>query len=1581
MDVMARRRRSRLAVAVGLAGAVAWFASAGTHGQATADLADPPVVAQPVIGLPISQPILIGSSPGESPGETWGYTANSGDFQIVRYTPTGGWQVQPGPADAHGQPLTGFTPATGPLAGRTTSSGGVAIVGEDAAKVQQVIVRDPGGSFQETPTLAPEHEQMGEVKSTTPNEGKGADKQNEVAGKHEDATDERETTTGEHETTEAGKRAPTGESSQPSSPLQPGETLFASSGEGVLMAPVDQPSGHTAVFLVPFEHGSSVQDGVLFFDGASWTREPICVGLATEPQATCETPPVGFKVLAIDATSIENAWLLAHTGLPNEGVALFSRQVTDGKAQWVQRSLGEPGSLGARFAQSHLTLEGATAGEEIAVGVAARTSGQPLTVTSEGVWIDGRLTISDQAEPSDFTLYYSLGSHDVSTSWCSVQPALASLCTNPLESNLPNGPYRSFGWSGGGPYGQRVITGLENGVTLELDGTSFERVLGLGGEGGTSAGAAFSSPQEGWLADAGQLPLTHITTDPAPDRIQPWPVPFRHPLTSIATQPGSTPGELGAQAIAVGDHGQVAHYFPGQGWVAEALLSSSGVAQTPELRGIAWPEPGRAYAVGTNGSMWLWMSSTGLWEPDPARPPNLFLANFTGIAFDPSEPAIGYAIGQQGLLLSYGKSWQQEKLPTGLEGPDGADFLSIAFAGNEALAVYQVPQLVEGKSISYTGGVLANDDDGRGWHIDTQADEALDGWLPERVAGLPDGGAVLAGAGGHVIERQSQGAPWLPAPAGPLSGKPIALAPFREGGTLRVVVSVDTSALGSTDGGIDEALRESPPEGQAAVVTAPYRLPASGYLLRETASGWADEEHEDYPAPNGDSALIADQPQFDWPTQPDAVLALALAPDGSQGWAVGGQTGEVNTVVGGNRQEDAEAIQTAGVMRYPASGTPPTGFSVAPEQTAPGNATFAIGGDAQCATACADLAEDQLGPDQWLTNAIARAAQIPGVKAFLYTGERIAPGLANVSPGEGFGRPAFRREANRYAELLRGTNGSPPAFAAPSESDLDQGDTLGTFNAAFQESGAPQFSTAPEPAPSVRSVSPASPTADYFSFDSTAGAAGEVRVVVLDYSYTSLGPEQQCWLAKQLAQAKFERAPAIVIGARDLTSNGGPGNMAADATQVIPILVNGTPPAGCALGEGTPGEELTPGGASAYFFDYHQQNRSYPISAGGASIPTFGSGTLGYVPPQAQNDTEFLGASGFLLAEVETARRNPTTNRAPVAVKLIPDISDLALDATNGTLLRRSQASLFNALARRPHAGMGCHFDSGFCSFVPDPYVSIPTTCQGPNCSSGIFPEYTFTSSNPDIGNFVEPDPDSPEGDTVLQGPSGKPILDEHSGLFCAFNAGTTTVTIHTGGLSASVPVTVLSGSVVQPCGTTPLRNPPAAEQRTGLPVPPPPLTLAPTVRPNGAIPPPPPVPPAGFIPIHHPAKHHATTPPPVPLQAAQLFPILPLVPLPAPSVARPTPPSGTAQVPSQSPVSQQVSVTEREEEHQGATEMVHHMAAYRRPDEDPIPAWTLGLVLIAAVAGVGSRRRFGLGELAYAGRSSERSERSHPRR
>ena len=118
--------------------------------------------------------------------------------------------------------------------------------------------------------------------------------------------------------------------------------------------------------------------------------------------------------------------------------------------------------------------------------------------------------------------------------------------------------------------------------------------------------------------------------------------------------------------------------------------------------------------------MWLWRGETGLWEKDPAMPLN-FRGNLLGIAFDPYDSARGYAVGQQGVLLSYGKSWTQEPEEAIPPAARGASFTSVAFAGWEAIVAWR--KLIHIGTDAYTGGVIVND--GSGWHEDAGAAAVL----------------------------------------------------------------------------------------------------------------------------------------------------------------------------------------------------------------------------------------------------------------------------------------------------------------------------------------------------------------------------------------------------------------------------------------------------------------------------------------------------------------------------------------------------------------------------------------------------------------------------------------------------------------------------------------------------------------------------------------------------------------------------------------------------------------------------------------------------------------------------------------
>ena len=1135
----------------------------------------------------------------------------------------------------------------------------------------------------------------------------------------------------------------------------------------------------------------------------------------------------------------------------------------------------------------------------------------------------------------------------------------------PLRSELPSGQGRSFAWpptASSGPFGTRAITGVGQGAILSLEGNAFRRLTFVGGSAGSTEGAALSTPEEGWL---GAQPPLHLTRNPQPAQLTPWPVPFKRPLTSVAPEPGAAVGAVGSEALAVGAEGEVARYVPGQGWEPEFLLRSSGKRATPTLRGVAWPEPERAYAVGDGAAMWVWQKATGLWQPDPGEPTNLARANFTGIAFDPADPNRGYAIGKQGLLLGYGRQWSQEKLPPGV--PAEANFTSIAFAGEEALVTYKIPI----DTNHYTGGVLVND--GSGWRVDAGAQAAMGGAVPERVAGLPDGGAVIASLGsfesqsatGVVIERQGPGGEWQAVHGGSI-GYPTALAAVREGGQVRAIVSVVPNHGGETQGGREfktdkEQVESQPPPGQAPLLTDPYPLPGGGLVLRQTATGWRDEEHQNYPLPSKSEG----QKLYDLPAQPDPVLALLMAPDGSGGWAVGGETGTFVTY-------RSSTAQTAGVMRYGAAAAPPANASPAPIATQPGTATVALAGNTQCAAACADYGGAGIGPYRWLHDAVSRAAEVQGLRAFLYAGPGVASGEEGIPLGESLSPAAFEREESAYAQRLSATAGSLPTFAAPAESDLDRAGSLAAFSSAFAGFGKP-LGSAP-PGPGISPVSQAGPGQGYYSFDS-GGSGGTVRVVVLDYSSPTLGDLQRCWLAQQLSGARAAGNPAIVVGDRDLA--GLAPNAAADRAQVVQTLVGGGAPPGCAL----PGQ---PGAASAYLFDFPEENRAYRLFSGGRSVPAYGSGTLGYVTPPASTDTEFAGASGFLVVSVNVKEREAATGVAPVGVQLVPSVGSLALDATDGTLLRRSQPALFEALARRPLAGSRCQGNQApkECEYMsPEPYIPIPSKCRGSNCATSLFPEYTFTSSEPDIAGFVAPDPASLNPRNVLL-VNGKPVLDSHSGLLCAFNAGTTTVTVTTGGLSYSQKVTVQAGSVQRPCGTTPLRNRTVAGTQPAVPPAPAP---APTPQPTPSFPPPPPPPAPSAAP---PVAQHPVPPPPVstlpvvPTPALAAYPLVPIVPPPPPPAVQPTPPSGTAQV----------NAVEREEQEEEAYDTVHSMAALHSPGPSKVPLAATGgaaggsgglpeaivpvLALIMAAAGAaagGGRRRPGFRPAYQATNSTRR--------
>lgn len=1283
---------------------------------------------------------------------------------------------------------------------------------------------------------------------------------------------------------------------------QPAEALAADRGSGaVAIAAVDEASS-TGLFIAPT--GRAVENAILHYDGQDWTREPVDVPPGSE---------ASFGIVAIGASGADNAWALGRTDPeqdPGRGITLFQRTTGQGGARWVERSLG-----------SSVFADRETPGQALTDVGPLTGSSQPLTVTSDGVWIDGTLTSNGAAR--EFTLYFDPDAGgSVTGSWCDV----AGACDFPLDAKLSRGTgYRSFAWAGSG-FGTRVITNpldvegddrTNRGTYLRFDGQTFVRRAGGGANFRPSAG--FASPDDGWIEGPVQ-----ISSEPRPDRLRSWPVALRAPLADVTPAPGEPVAALGSQALAAGIDGSIARYKPGRGWQREFLFSSSGSVSKATLRGVAWPEPGRAHSVGDLGAMWQWNADNNLWEPDPAAPVG-FEGNLMDVAFAPGDPDRGYAVGKGGVLLRYGKSWEQETLPAGYE---SRDLTQVTFAGAQAIAA--------------AGGDLLVSDGGA-WRVDESARRLLDTVRIGRpqlfaVAGLPDGGAVAAGRD-IVIERDGPGSPWRFSDQ-PLPGSTVvAAAAVRSGARVRAVVSVVPQLLYPPADEIPEADPNVP-----APIIPPFQLPGDGYVLRETEAGWVDDQRTSF----GGSST-------DRPLKSDPILSFVLDGEGN-GWAVGGWSGDADIAGRGSSARNSTGrairarVRTSGIYRFGAGASaPPTATGRDSVALPAGPVRFAVGGHAQCESACADLAPQDIGPDRTLTAALAQAGRLgggTGPRAFLYTGARSKTGLTG-------------REAGRYAALL----GSQPGLAVfPALGAGDAAALAAPFKTSFAGFPGPVGNGAAPSGVSSAGMPGAAPgpgARTHYAFD-TSGAGGTVRVIVIDNSLGSLATSdphqnpseaQRPWLISTLADARSKGIATIVMGSRELNTRFTPAlNTASDGEDVARLLVDG--------------------GASAYVFDRPEENRTSRIPSGASdTIPAFASGSLGYRSPISgatgvNAPDSLFGDSGFLLLEVGAAKRSAATNRAPVSARLIPVIEDLSLEATDGTLLRRSRPSLFRGLGRRPRAGdRWGRFAAGDGNPDPpggDPYTPFPPDqCLVAGCATRITPEYEFTSSDPDIADFVRQDPASSNLRKPFLDAGDKVVTDSRSGLLCPFNAGTTTVTVSAGGFSFSETLRVLNGSVQRPCGTRPLRADRFKRSQPGAvppaPPPPPPAPApAPPVDFQPPPPPPAPVAPPAAVPPAPPAQAAPPTPPvppsvllpSVPLQGPTLTNSPTIPPPPPPPAIRPLPPGGAPG---------RVYQVEEKREEEVAPEQSQAFSRYEPEDNSP-PAYLLGLVAIAALAGVGMR-------------------------
>lgn len=877
-----------------------------------------------------------------------------------------------------------------------------------------------------------------------------------------------------------------------------------------------------------------------------------------------------------------------------------------------------------------------------------------------------------------------------------------------------------------------------------------------------------------------------------------------------------------------------------------------------------------AVAVGIGGTALHYESGVG-WLVDPL-PNRAARVNLFGVAFD--GPGSAVAVGQGGTILRWnGSEWRldpqsstltENQLTAVAFSPSGRGwavgrFGTILHFDGNAWRAEQPPPDFEGVNLTSVtvagdqayaviGGVLIVRGESGSWQ--RVAQELLPTPPPRAgelrlVSGLPDGGLVVAGRY-VVLVRDGASGRLEPTPQ-PIENIVVAVAATRAAsGELRPMISVAPPA---------QLVNESTGEVQRVDVAG---VPAgNGELLRQLADGtWQD-------------LSLSQDPGEVIGALADPVLAIAASPDGSRAWAVGGYAGTVTASgLGTTAVLAARPVgwRTSSIWRFDADGRRPApGLQTVPVEipAQPSSVSFAFFSGSMCNGSCA-LRQLKAQPDVNLraaTAQIAAFAKQPGGPSFAIAGGNMRGPFSGELWNQGAG-------SGHFAQL--------PALLEP----LGQLPLFGVFGPRDavrrqdqpSEQWADAFAPAPAPFGSGGPVSNIVPAGSgfrdgavnrYYAFDANQNGA-TIRIIAIDNSAGSLeqtAAGQTDWLRERLAEARARSLPVIVTAGQPLSAT-------RDGAELTQLLVDS-------------------GVAAVFTASLPEANvnerRLIPenVPEGTPQIPAYEGGALGY--QQTANN----GVVWYHVT-VDTA-----AVPAQVRVDAIPVIDSLALKPLRGLAVARSATLQFEAIARRPKSSLET---TPANPTIPgfDNYVAIPT----PSCGTRpcVPPSYRFTSADPTIGDFVTA---TGTGSPFPQlSGSGRTTSNPASGLFCAFNAGTTTVTVKVGLLSYSLPVTVQPGLIGQPCGT--VARPGAAPVITRRPVQGnAQLNVAPAAAPPVAsttpvipsiIPPAPVVAPS--VPV----------PPPLvvpPVLAPTLPPIVglvprPLIPVPPPPpIIQPIPPGG----------------------------------------------------------------------------------------
>ena len=383
-----------------------------------------------------------------------------------------------------------------------------------------------------------------------------------------------------------------------------------------------------------------------------------------------------------------------------------------------------------------------------------------------------------------------------------------------------------------------------------------------------------------------------------------------------------------------------------------------------------------------------------------------------------------------------------------------ADFTQIAFAGSQAL-------VAASRVAERDADVLVND--GRGGastRMRTRCCAPCPGAQQLfTVAGLPDGGAVAAGRD-VVLIRDSAGSPWRFSDQ-PLPGSMvIAAAATREGGRVRPVVSIVRALSENWRYPPVDDIGEQDPNQPLPLLPA-YPLPPDGFVLRETAGGWARR-----------AALrlrrVRRRPAAE--VRPGARLRARRGRPGLGRRRLErrpGRRGQRLLRARRGRQGRSRARPDGGGVPLRRRECRPPGAAASPVGLPAGPARFAVGGHAACQAPCADLALQDIRPDRSLVSALAKVAglraQPNGPRMMLYTGGRLG---------------ARRRRAASRRARWRGTRRWPARSRAGIPGRVcDRRAGRQALSAPRSRTSSPRSGAARRPRASTRRTLPARPRA------------------------------------------------------------------------------------------------------------------------------------------------------------------------------------------------------------------------------------------------------------------------------------------------------------------------------------------------------------------------------------------------------------------------------------------------------------------------------------------------------------------------